>query len=131
MTNGPLVVTPGVTGPLTLNAGVLVYTAVFTVSKYTWKVTLPVPLRFTKSTEPLIRTVSTRDELPIPRDLIVCTGMVSGMPGQRPDVRQCVRVGGAEEAEDIDIEDGPPSPATRCRCTERHQTQPLRAHPAS
>ncbi len=81
MTNGLLVVTPGVTGPLTLKAGVLVYTALFTVSKYTWKVTLPVPLRFTKSTEPLMRTVSTRDELPIPRDLIVCTGMVSGMPG--------------------------------------------------
>src|SRR5467141_621977 len=72
MSNGLVVVTPGVTAPLTLNAGVPVYTALFAVSKYTWKVTLPVPLVFTKSTEPVSRTVSTRDELPIPSELIVC-----------------------------------------------------------
>src|SRR2546426_542199 len=62
MSNGLVVVTPGVTAPLTLRAGTLVYTVLLTVSKYTWKVTLPVPLAFTKSTEPVSRTVSTRDE---------------------------------------------------------------------
>src|SRR3989442_197866 len=81
MSKGLVVVTPGVTGPLTLNAGAPVYTALLAVSKYTWKVTLPVPVAFTKSTEPMSRTVSTRDELPIPRDWTVCTGMVSGTPG--------------------------------------------------
>src|SRR2546426_147289 len=74
MSNGLVVVTPGVTAPLTLSAGVPVYTLLFAVSKYTWKVTLPVPVLLTKSTEPRSRTVSTIDELPIPRDLIVDRG---------------------------------------------------------
>src|SRR5216117_454183 len=78
---GLVVVAPGVTGPLTLNHGVPVYTVVFRLSKYTANVTLPVPLAFTKSTEPMNRTVSTTDELPRPRDRTVCTGMVSGTPG--------------------------------------------------
>src|SRR5882762_10435018 len=72
MSNGLVVVTPGVTAPVTLNAGVPVYTVLFAVSKNTWKVTLPVPVAFTKSTAPVTRTVSTRDELPIPRDWNVC-----------------------------------------------------------
>src|SRR6266550_7651597 len=79
--NGLVVVAPGMTGPLTLNHGVPGYTLLFTLSKYTANVTLPVPLAFTKSTEPMNRTVSTTDELPRPRDLTVCTGMVSGTPG--------------------------------------------------
>src|SRR6267154_4649439 len=81
MSNGLVVVTPGVTAPVTLNAGVPVYTVAWAVSKYTWNVTVPVPLVFTKSTVPKTRTVSTMEELPIPKDLIVCTGMVSGTPG--------------------------------------------------
>src|SRR5213083_570575 len=65
--NGLGVVDPGVTAALTLNHGVPVYTVFFRLSKYTANVTLPVPLAFTKSTEPMNRTVS--------------TGMVSGTPG--------------------------------------------------
>src|SRR4029077_1244453 len=75
------VVVPGVTAPLTLNAGVPVYTLLLTESKYTANTTLPVPVLLTKSTAPLNRTVSTIDELPMPRDFTVCTGMVSGTPG--------------------------------------------------
>src|SRR5712691_5817014 len=81
MSNGLVVVAPGVTGPLTLNAGAPVYTVLLTESKYTWKFTLPVPVAFTKSTVPVRRTVSTMEEVPSPRELTVCTGMVSGTPG--------------------------------------------------
>src|SRR5437899_11130858 len=72
-----VVVALGVTAPLTFTGGVPVYTVLFAESKYTWKVTLPVPLALTKSTEPMRRTVSTMDELPRPSDLIVCTGIVA------------------------------------------------------
>src|SRR5437660_5648394 len=78
---GLVVVAPGVTAALTLNHGVPVYTVFFRLSTYTANGTLPVPLAFTKSTEPMNRTVSTTDELPRPRDRTVCTGMVSGTPG--------------------------------------------------
>jgi hypothetical protein len=73
---GLVVVALGVTAPLTLSAGVPLYTALCAVSKNTSNVTLPVPLAFTKSTDPINRTVSTTDELPRPSDLTVCTGMV-------------------------------------------------------
>src|SRR5207253_7993686 len=66
---GLVVVAPGVTAALTLNHGVPVYTVFFRLSKYTANVTLPVPLAFTKSTEPMNRTVSTTDELPRPREI--------------------------------------------------------------
>src|SRR5437870_1075590 len=72
-----VVVALGVTAPLTFTGGVPVYTVLFAESKYTWKVTLPVPLALTKLTEPMKRTVSTMDELPRPSDLIVCTGIVA------------------------------------------------------
>src|SRR2546422_6416905 len=62
---GLVVVALGVTAPLTLKAESPKYTLLFNVSKYTAKRTLPVPVSFTKSTDPVRRTVSTMDEPPI------------------------------------------------------------------
>src|SRR5438046_3719283 len=100
---GLVVVAPGVTGPFTLNAGVPVYTVLFRLSKYTANVTLPVPLAFTKSTEPMNRTVSTTDELPRPRDRTVCTGMVSGTPGGSGLTAAAVGCGEGRAIFDIDV----------------------------
>src|SRR6266540_1684133 len=69
MSNTLSVVAPGLTSAVTPKAGVPLYTEVATESKYTWNVTLPVPV------------ASTKDDVPMPRELIVCTGMVSGTPG--------------------------------------------------
>src|SRR5205809_6679818 len=84
MSNELGVVMPGVTAALTLKAESPKYTLLFNVSKYTAKRTLPVPVSFTKSTDPVRRTVSTMDEPPIPKELTVCTGIVSCEGGSGP-----------------------------------------------
>src|SRR5436309_13224230 len=80
MSNGFGVLLPGVTAPLTFNAGVPVYTVLFTVSKYTAKIRLLVPLVLSNSTDPKRRTVSTMVPPAIPMELTVCTGIVSSTP---------------------------------------------------
>src|SRR5256885_11614444 len=84
MSNDLGVVMPGVTAPLTRKAESPKYTLLFSASKYTAKRTLPVPVSFTKSTDPVRRTVSTMDEPPIPMELTVCTGIVSCNGGSGP-----------------------------------------------
>src|SRR6266516_265018 len=79
--NALSVVSLGSTSAVTPNAGVPAYTLFATESKYTWKVTVPVSVSFSNEIVPLNRTVSTMDDDPTPMELIVCTGIVSGMPG--------------------------------------------------